>query len=316
MSIASYPLVGLYIGRDFADIKGEPGASAARSPAPPELKGDINALRQLCDDHFAQFREGKFMVDHESVMYRVTVLDPVDNERIFVLRRPAAKLRDIGEINLPNSIEQALLAPETRGLVLVVGEMEAGKTSTAGSIFVSRLRAIGGVSMAIDNPPELRLHGVHGNGRCIQIWAHDETGGFGPHIEQAMLSGLDSIFLSEIKKPAEAAECLLAAVNGHFILATMHAGSLTEAIQRLYSLALTSKLGKQASELLADGLAIIIHQRLVKTGKLPGAARMAVTAQLSFLGDEGLPRRKKVRDGAVDQLVHDIETDRTRAFYE
>jgi len=316
MSIGSYPLVGIYIGRDFADIKGEPGASAARAPAPAELDADIAVLRDLCDQHFAEFREPKFMVEHESVMYRVTVLEPVNNERIFVLRRPSAKLRDIGELALPDSIEAALLDPATRGLVLVVGEMEAGKTSTAGSIFISRLKAIGGVSMAIDNPPELRLHGVHGKGRCIQIWAHDETGGFGPHIEQAMLSGLDSIFLSEIKKPEEAAECLLAAINGHFILATLHAGSVTEAIQRIFSLALTSKLGKQASELLADGLAMVIHQRLVKTGSANGKGKMAVSVQLSFLGDEGLARRKKVRDGAIDQLVHDVENDKRKAYYE
>jgi len=73
------------------------------------------------------------------------------------------------------------------------------------------------------------------------------------------------IFVGEIRTPDAANQLLRAATSGHLVIATMHAGSVEEALEGLLQLARQS-IGEQASLLLASGMTAIFHQTLTKQG--------------------------------------------------
>src|SRR5260363_303075 len=108
--ISALEFVDLYIGEEYCDIKGLAGASASRVGAPDELKDQINALRQQCQ-----------------VIYRAQQ----EPEFVFILRRSCAQIRPLATLGLAPHVMRALLEPQTRGLILIAGEMGTGKTSTA-----------------------------------------------------------------------------------------------------------------------------------------------------------------------------------------
>src|SRR3546814_7354761 len=93
----------------------------------------------------------------------------------------------------------------------------------------------GDVAIAIEDPPELPLDGKHGRfGRCFQIAV--ENGDFGRALSSTMRYNPRYILLGEIRSPVEASQALRAAINGHIVLTTLHAGSITTALQSMLKL--------------------------------------------------------------------------------
>src|SRR5260364_331632 len=119
--ISALEFVDLYIGEEYCDIKGLAGASASRVGAPDELKDQINALRQQCQVIYRAQQEPEFALILDGVLFRV------------------AQIRPLATLGLAPHVMRALLEPQTRGLILIAGEMGTGKTSTAASIVVQRL---------------------------------------------------------------------------------------------------------------------------------------------------------------------------------
>ncbi|WP_324778414.1 ATPase, T2SS/T4P/T4SS family, partial [Ralstonia pickettii] len=105
----------------------------------------------------------EFSLVVEGNLFRVTQISDVTNEDVFVLRRSEAQIRPLATLGLPPHVMKAVLDKDARGLILVAGEMGTGKTSTAASIVVQRLAIHGGIAIAVEDPPETMLNGVHGN---------------------------------------------------------------------------------------------------------------------------------------------------------
>lgn len=252
-------------------------------------------------------RESEFTIDHDGVRYRVS---KIQDERIptYVLRRamhpiPSLKsfhlhpliLRELGQAGKGNA----------KGLILFSGPTGHGKTTTAGALLQAYLANYGGVAICIEDPPELFLSGSHGKfGMCYQIRVKD--GDFATPLRQAMRQAPRYIFLGEIRDAESASEALQACNSGHVVIATTHAGSIPEAINRMMKL-VSSKLDPDlARTLLADGLSVVINQRLNRVKDKDGRVRRVLSAQTLFFGDDaGL--REKVRSDKVSQMASDIE---------
>lgn len=305
-SFADVEFVDLYVGSDYCDIKGLEGAGALRVPAPESLQDEISKLRKQCREIYEAQKEPEFALIFGDRIYRVTTINDVMNDDVFVLRRSSAAIRPLDDLGLSPALVSAMIDERTNGLVLIAGEMGAGKTSTAASIITARLRRHGGIAMAIEDPPETKLNGIHGAGRCIQTRASRKNGGYKEQIMRAIRSGADMILIGEIRDNETAGEVLKASINGHFIVSTIHAGNVVQAVERLQ--AFTLPTFSNANEILADGLAIVVWQELQKVPSAAGGTIMGVRLKAqSLVVTSSSGARQKIRKGQIDQIMHDAD---------
>lgn len=182
------------------------------------------------------------------------------------------------QLNMPQVCRDLLLDPQLLqgGLVLIPSTNGQGKTTTASATVVSRLLAFQGHCNAVEDPPECPLEGFHGQGRCFQIPAEpDESGLPGSGYAKALLDTLrffpgltgggTILFIGEIRDARTALEAILAAANGHLVIATLHGNSIRAALQRLSTLAQSTPDSMPASQinmLLAETLKLVHFQTL------------------------------------------------------
>jgi len=310
LQINDIEFVDLYLGNGYADIKGLSGTTESRVPAPAHLHDAIAALRTKCLDAFQAHEEPEFALTIGSTVFRITQVSDVDNENVFIVRRSSAQIRPFATLGFAPNFMRFILDQNLSGLVLVAGDMAVGKTSTAASLLVERLVIHGGVAMAIEDPPETLLNGIHGAGRCIQVPASRKSGGYKEHMTRAMRSGVNFMLIGEIRDDDTAAEVAKASINGNLIIATIHGGDIPQAIERLHAMC----AGKvtNAYEILAQGLAAVIWQDLEKVPShgSPDAASPsrsnATRLVLNTLIFDEPSTRTKVGKGEVSKLMQEV----------
>ncbi|MFD2274658.1 ATPase, T2SS/T4P/T4SS family [Undibacterium arcticum] len=165
-------------------------------------------------------------------------------------------MRPLADLGLAKPLIDKLLARDMRGLVLIVGEMATGKTSTASSLVVEWLKLNGGVGIALEDPVETPLNAIWGDGKCYQIPVSDRRGGYKSAMRKALRTGSNIMLIGEIRDETTAAEVLKASINGHYVISTLHAGGLVQGIERM-SAYCKSEL-EDTNQLMADGLAMVI----------------------------------------------------------
>ena len=122
---------------------------------------------------------------------------------------------------------------------------------------------------------------------------------YGQAVENAMRQAPDIIMVSEMRDVETVQAVLNAAVSGHYVIATMHAGSVIEAVERLVSMYPAEKQS-MAKSLLASSLVGICTQKL-----LPGRRGLKECA-LECLKASGAVRNI-IRSGKYDQLYNIME---------
>jgi len=258
--------INLYIGHDFADVTGFKSGKT-RAVVPPEYQDDIDAIRRECTSILVNNKVDEFSIKRDKTLFRVTAFANTDGKTVFMIRRPPGRVMEFSQLGFGDDAIRILLHPDLRGIVGIVGEMGSGKTTAAASTTKGRLEALGGLAVAIEDPPETDLDGVHGNGRCISVEARADTGGYKSAVKKAMRSGADLIYLGEVRDEDPAEQVVLGGNSGHLILTTWHAESHEDAIKRLIAMCPTAM--REPEAMLASGLAAIVHvsldERPVKT---------------------------------------------------
>lgn len=90
--IADAEFVDLYLGHDFADVKGLAG-QPRKAAAPPEWLTEIQELRARCLHQYETTREPEFaLVLEDRVLLRVTYNLDVFTKPFFVLNRSRATI--------------------------------------------------------------------------------------------------------------------------------------------------------------------------------------------------------------------------------
>ncbi len=269
---------------------------------PPEYSADLADLRQL----LALSLHQDFSIDHGGVRYRVARLVDV-NGTWFVLSRGVTSIPKLESLGLdPAVVQQIQSLGRSSGLILIAGATGAGKTTTSGAILQDYLIRYGDLAVTIEDPPELPLSGdyAEGKGHCFQISVDEDEWELA--LKAALRYRPRYMFVGELRMPGAAFQVLRAAVSGHLVIATMHAGSVEQAVEGLVTLA-AEKAGGIANILVADGLAGIIHQKLVL--QLQATSLFAS----SSLGDpvRNLIREKKF--GALTTIIEQQAAQRAEA---
>jgi len=266
----------------------------------PEQPESVNRLIKIFMDSEARLqRQDKFRVQYQDYVFRA--------QRIVTNEGPVLELRTIpniaptlADLNMPVACRALLMDAEllNGGLFLVCATNGQGKTTTCSATVASRLRAFAGICCTIEDPPELPIAGWHHKGRCYQIPADtDNVDSPGSGYAKALLKSLrffatmpnggSILFVGEVRDPLTAAETLLAAANGHLVLATIHAHSITAALTRLTTLAQATNEHMPAQavqQLLAETLRGVIHQNLTFEGEGTGWTRGKLNCKVLTVG--------------------------------
>ncbi|ELS25343.1 Conjugative transfer ATPase PilU in PFGI-1-like cluster [Metapseudomonas furukawaii] len=192
--------------------------------------------------------------------------------------------------------------------------MGVGKTTTGASFVVERLKLFGGMALAIEDPTETNINGVHGEGRCIAISASRYNGGYKEHLVRGLRSGVDFFFIGEIRDEETAFEALKAGTNGKLIFATLHASNITTALERMITLA--SQYSKTAAETLSESLLAVIWQNLEETPKQGGGTfKRFTSSSLVLSGEDAYASKEKIRRNELGGIDGDVERQAARAIW-
>lgn len=306
MKLKDVSFVDLYLSERFLEVKGLSGCEVAveQQPVPDYLADDAKLLFDNCKKAQEAKKRTEFSLIYDDVFYRVSVIEDLNLERIYVCRRSTASIRPLMTLGLSKMLLTTLSSPHAKGLFLVAGEMASGKTTTAASIISHRLQTLGGLAIAIEDPPETQLNGSHGEaGRCIQVEVSES--GYPEQLFKAMRSGANMILIGEIRTQETAREVIKAGLNGHFVIATIHAGSIQQAIERLNAIA-----GMPNGYVsISSGLAQVIFQRRdINTSGKNVSSRVFIHGLDMITADNAQSVRSKIKDGRLSEISGEIDS--------
>lgn len=193
-----------------------------------------------------------FTTEIESQRYRVHLFYSLRGWNA-ALRLLPSEILSFEALNI-NSNDILSLCKGT-GLVLFCGPTGAGKSTTMNTTIDSLLNSDDlGVTITIEDPIEY----LHGKDEIFQREVGTHVESFSKGLVDAMRVKPTTIVIGEIRDAETALEAVRAGLNGHRVLATIHASSAKEAISRLWAF-----LDDQGDELLIQSLQGVVAQHLI-----------------------------------------------------
>lgn len=211
--------------------------------------------------------------------------------RVMPLQLP--ELADLGQAGLVGQF-----AAYQQGLLLVTGATGAGKSTTVAALLEELNRHSSLHILTLEDPIEYELYSDAS--LISQLEREVDFQSYGRAVENAMRQAPDVIMVSEMRDMETVHAVLNAAVSGHYVIATMHAGSVIEAVERIISMYPAEKQS-MAKSLLAASLRGICTQKL-----LPGRHGLKVCAVECLRANDAV--RNIIRSGKYDQLYSIMET--------
>jgi twitching motility protein PilT len=207
----------------------------------------------------------------------------------LVLRPIPATVPGLDELNLPRAVRE--VAAAGRGLVLVVGPAQSGRTTTLAAM-VDLINASSYQKVATVESPVEYLHAPK-KGLVTQMEVGRDAPSFDRGVAQALRQDADVVVVGELRDAATARLVLGAAEAGRKVLAAGPGLFAVQAIVRLIALFPTEER-ETATAQLAGALEGVVAQRLAHTrdGKLRpvvevlrGGAQTARAIQSNRLND-------------------------------
>ncbi|WP_200272376.1 type IV pilus twitching motility protein PilT [Luteolibacter pohnpeiensis] len=205
---------------------------------------------------------------------RINVFQHLDGVAA-ALRPIRRKIPLLSELSLPENLHQ--LATFSDGLVLVTGVAGSGKSTTLAALVDYLNRTRSKHIITIEDPVEYEH-------REIQCLIHQREVGrnvdsFAGGLRAALRESPDVILLGELRDLDTISAALTAAETGHLVLATLHAGGASTAVNRIVDVF----PGHQQTHIrmqLSLSLRAVLSQRLLPSrtgGLVPAIEKLLVT---------------------------------------
>jgi general secretion pathway protein E/type IV pilus assembly protein PilB len=235
---------------------------------------NIAETRAPQDGHFSQ------KITARPIDFRAATQPGIHGEN-FVLRildrqQGIVPLEALGLDDAQHKLFARMLArPE--GLLLVTGPTGSGKTTTLYSV-LNRLNHDGVHIMTLEDPVEYPFPLIRQTSLSDSVKLDFASG-----IRSMLRQDPDIMLIGEIRDAETAAMALRAALTGHQVHATLHAGSAISALSRLNELGIESRM-------LHGNLIGIVAQRLIRR-LCPHCqgSRPSTPAEMSWLKQTHLP---------------------------
>jgi twitching motility protein PilU len=199
--------------------------------------------------------------------FRVNVF--MQQQRVgMVLRTITTKIPDLDQMGLPPVLKDIVMTK--RGLVILVGGTGSGKSTTLAAMIGHRNKNSYGHIITIEDPVEY----VHEHANCIIT--HREVGVDTENWHNALKNTLrqapDVILIGEIRDRETMEYAVAFAETGHLCMATLHANSANQALDRIINF-FPEERREQLLMDLSLNVKSLISQRLIP--KKDGAGRAA-----------------------------------------
>jgi twitching motility protein PilT len=255
------------------DIHGQAGRRYAYrvegklSRVPPETlpPPDNDALRQVLKEAFSTAAFNQIEKRHEmdlsflwgKLRYRAN-FSKQQGMQSFSFRVVSQRVPRLDDLQLPPTISS--LIKEPRGLVLVTGASGQGKSTTACAMLQQLNETLPLRIVTIEDPIEYLFEEKQCQFEQREVSVDTES--FASGIRNALRQDPEVIFIGEIRDRESIHAAMQASETGHLVLATLHADSAAQAIDRVREFYPVDEQAN-AVALLSRTLNAIVSQRLI-----------------------------------------------------
>jgi twitching motility protein PilU len=287
------------------------------SPQPLTGQHTMALTRAVMNDkqaaEFERTKECNFAVSPQGVgRFRVNAF--VQQGHVgLVLRTIPATLPSIKSLNLPKVLEE--VAMTKRGLVIFVGATGSGKSTSLAAMVDYRNENSYGHIITIEDPVEF----VHAHKNCIvtQREVGIDTDGWAAALKNTLRQAPDVILMGEIRDRETMEHAVAFAETGHLCMATLHANSANQALDRIINF-FPEERRQQLLMDLSLNLKGLVSQRLLPreqgTGRIAAVEVLLNTPLISdliFKGEvseikEIMKRSRELGMQTFDQALFDL----------
>jgi twitching motility protein PilU len=180
-------------------------------------------------NEFEATQECNFAIAPEGIgRFRVNIMVQ-QNQITLVLRTITTQIPTLEELRLPEILKDVVMTK--RGLVILVGATGSGKSTTLAAMINHRNEHSHGHIITIEDPVEY----VHKSKSCLVT--HREVGrdtkDWMPALKNTLRQAPDVILIGEIRDRETMEFALAFAETGHLCMATLHANSANQALDRI-----------------------------------------------------------------------------------
>ena len=263
----------LFITAEFPPAIKMDGAVTKVSPQPLTSVHTLALARSIMSDkqaaEFERTKECNFAISPAGVgRFRVNAF--IQQGRVgMVLRVIPLTLPTIDGLKVPQVLKEVTMAK--RGLCILVGATGSGKSTTLAAMVDWRNEHSFGHIITVEDPVEF----VHPHKNCIvtQREVGLDTEGWEAALKNTLRQAPEVILMGEIRDRETMEHAVAFAETGHLCLATLHANSANQALDRIINF-FPEERRQQLLMDLSLNLRALISQRLI--AKQDGKGRTAV----------------------------------------
>src|SRR5574340_92738 len=228
-----------------------------------ELARSIMNDRQAAE--FESTHECNFAISPPGIgRFRVNVF--MQQQRVgMVLRTITTKIPELDQMGWPNVLKDVVMTK--RGLVILVGGTGSGKSTSLAAMLGHRNHNSYGHIITIEDPVEY----VHDHDKCIVT--HREVGvdtnDWHAALKNTLRQAPDVILIGEIRDRETMDYAIAFSETGHLCLATLHANSANQALDRIINFFPEDRRPQLLMDLSLN-LKALISQRLIPLAQRKG----------------------------------------------
>jgi twitching motility protein PilU len=252
----------LFLTADFPPAIKVDGKITKVSPQPLTSQHTLQLARAVMNDkqaaEFERTKECNFAISPSGVgRFRVNAFMQQGNVGL-VLRTIPQTLPTIDGLGLPKVLKEVALAK--RGLVIFVGATGSGKSTSLAAMVDHRNENTFGHIITIEDPVEF----VHPHKNCIvtQREVGIDTDGWEMALKNTLRQAPDVILMGEIRDRETMEHAVAFAETGHLCMATLHANSANQALDRVINFFPEERRAQLLMDLSLN-LRALVSQRLM-----------------------------------------------------
>ena len=254
----------LFITGDFPPAMTVDGKITKVSPQPLLPMHTMALARSIMNDkqaaEFERTKECNFAISPPGIG-RFRVNSFVQQGKVgMVLRTIPAKLPTIDGLGVPQILKDVVMSK--RGLCILVGATGSGKSTTLAAMIDWRNENSQGHIITIEDPVEF----VHPHKNCVitQREVGLDTDSWEAALKNTLRQAPDVILMGEIRDRETMEHAVAFAETGHLCMATLHANSANQALDRIINFFPEERRAQLLMDLSLN-LRSLISQRLIPT---------------------------------------------------
>jgi twitching motility protein PilU len=230
---------------------------------------------------FEQTKECNFAISPGNLgRFRVSVFMQLGRVGM-VLRTLNTIIPTVDELGLPGKLKDLVM--EKRGLIIVVGATGSGKSTSLAAMVGHRNENSYGHIISVEDPVEF----IHTNKNCIVTHREigSDTENWGVALKNSLRQAPDVIQIGEIRDRETMDYAITFAETGHLCLATLHANSANQALDRIINF-FPEERRQQLLMDLSFNLKGMISQRLIPLRQTKGrCAAVEILLNSPYIAD-------------------------------